>query len=235
MKTKGRPDYAAHIGEYFNMPIRTKAQIQRIGNERKAPLLTKWQQSQDFAVYEDDDYLWDTLQCYEKVTTPAIQGLVQYLGEAKGTLIDVWNGCSLSSIQAAEAGFDVYVVNSSPKQLQLGQFLQQKMLGYELPVVELRTDLKFDFVCSFEVLEHYKEPLVHLDELIGLLNPNGHLAIGTGFNDANNVGHYETHIVNGIEMKNREVPKHLDKHLISNGFTKVYSHFNGRPRIWTRK
>ena len=230
-----RPDYAALVGKYFNLPITSKAQIQRIGNEKKAPLLAKWQKTEDFSVYEEDDYLWDTLQCYEKVTTPAIQGLTKYLGDTRGTLVDVWNGCSLSSIQAAQAGFDVYVINNSPKQLHLGRFLQREMLGYELPVVNLDTEMKFDFVCSFEVLEHYKEPLIHLDELLKLLEPNGHLAIGTGFNDANNVGHYETHIVNGLQVKNREVPRYLSRHLMANGYKKVYSHFNGRPRIWTTK
>lgn len=231
---KTRPDYVKYVAEYFDLPIKTKADVQRIGIERKARLLAEWQKNESFDVYEDDDYIWDCLQCYEKVTTPAIQGITKYLGhDGKGlSLIDVWNGCSLSSIQAAQAGFNVFVVNNSPKQLKFGRFIQQRMLGYELPVVELTTKKRFDFVCSFEVLEHYKEPLIHLDELLRFRKPNGHLAIGTGFADDQNVGHYSTHIVNGIEVQNRQVPRLLDAYLKEQGLNKVFSHFNGRPRIW---
>jgi 2-polyprenyl-3-methyl-5-hydroxy-6-metoxy-1,4-benzoquinol methylase len=230
-----RPDYVKHLAVFFDMPLKTKAEVQRIGIERKARLLQEWQANEDFSVYDDEDYLWDALQCYEKVTTPAIQGIVKYDGLGNGrTLIDVWNGCSLSSIQAAQAGFNVFVMNTSARQLELGRFLQQRMLGYELPVVELDTTMKFDVVCSFEALEHYKEPLPHLDELIRLTKDDGMLAIGTGFNDENNVGHYKKHLVNGALVSNRQVPRLLDKHLKGQGFEKVFSYFNGRPRIWKK-
>lgn len=228
----GRPDYAKHLAEYFNLPIKTKADVQRIGIERKAPLLTLWQQTEDFSVYEHDDYLWDALQCYEKVTTPAVQGIVKFLGEKRGTFVDVWSGSGLASIQAAQAGFEVFTINGSLKQLHLSKFLERKMLGYELPVLELNTKMKFDVVGSFEALEHYKEPLTHLNELLRLRKDDGILAIGTGFNDENNVGHFKTHIVNGKEVQNRQVPRLLDAYLKDQGLTKLYSHFNGRPRIW---
>lgn len=232
-----RPKYATLVGEYFGLPLRTKADVVRYAYSRQQRLLADWERDHNLSIYDDPDYVWDALQCYEKVSTASIVGLGHWLRESgvdpsKLTLVDVWNGVGLTSLHAAQLGLQVHVVNTCEAQLDLGRFLQRRLLGYELPVVPLNTDRTFDIVASFEALEHYYEPLPHLERLLELRAPGGALAFSTGFTDAGNVGHYTHHLMNGTVVENRQVPRLLNAVLKNRGLSKVFDYFNGRPRVW---
>lgn len=212
----------------------------RIASDR---LRKQWLDSNrtDYSIYKDPEYVYEGLICFSAVSQPSITNLERYtrvVGLPKGNLLDIYNGIGLTSIYAALVGFTPTAVNDNPAQVDFMQKSALRHLGYEIPVIESLSEVptaSFDYVVSLEVLEHFTEPLKHLDETLSKVRaPNGIFVESTGFVDCNLPGHFEFYRIDAEVISHRQMSKPIKVALNKNFFEEA-SCVNRKPRIWRMK
>lgn len=191
----------------------------------------------DYSIYKDPEYVYEGLICFNRLSADAVtrmERLYRAFNIQKSTLLDIYNGIGLSSVYAAQCGFEVTAVNDNPAQVAFMQKSAMRHLGKEIPVIESWKDIpkkSFFAVMSLEVLEHFTEPLVHLQETTDLISDGGMLVESTGFADCKLPGHFEYYTVNGEKVLHRQVSKFIAGQL--NGeYLKVLKGVQCKPRIW---
>lgn len=215
--------------------------------EVRERLHRQWLNGWDLTVYDDPEYIYEAIHCYEK-TVKCTSGTVDFFTNRKPryntkdwggyngppisdlTLIDVWNGCGLTSVQFARCGFQTETFNTCVPQIEF-----QDLLCRELDVPKITNHVvlpqkTYDVVASFEVLEHYNEPLPHLKELLELCH--GFLTESTGFNGSkDNIGHYDQYIVGGVPVSPTSA-KNATTALQKAHLEMVFDGFSRQPRVW---
>ena len=107
-------------------------------------------------------------------------------------------------------------------------------LGREIRVYDQLSDVpakSFDLVCSFEVIEHFTDPMAHLEQTLSKIADDGCFAESTGFADCSLPGHFEYYAVNGERIKHRQVSKIMADYLRT-GYLKVMKGVQCKPRVW---
>lgn len=231
--------------------------------QEKQRLHTQWLDSEctDYSVYDDQQYIYEAIHCFEK-TRSCTGGTAAYFNKLKpgnvafddrgrrvfGTagsffegdsnaleLIDVYNGNGLTTVHMAMNGFNIESFNTCAPQTSFMQHAARDLIQRELVNHLVLPNKQYDVVLSFEVLEHYSDPLVHLEELIKLLKPGGYLSESTGFNgNSENIGHFNTYTIAGIDVPFREA-RRITTRKIQEHFTLVYDGYNRMPKIWKLK
>jgi len=228
-----------NLGTDFKSP-RELWSYARIASDR---LRKQWLDSgrTDYSIYKDPEYIYEGLICFSMVSQPSINNLERYTRVVqlpKGLLLDIYNGIGLTSVFAAMCGFTPAAVNDNPPQVEFMQKSALRHLGYEIPVFESLAEVpdnSFDYVVTLEVLEHFTEPLKHLEETLSKIKgPNGVLVESTGFVDCTLPGHFEKYIANGKEVLHREMNKFI-KDALKVKFFEEASCVNRKPRIWRMK
>ena len=215
----------------------------------------------DFSVYHDPEYIYEAIHCFEKTkacTTGAIRYFKGYMAEnvspgsnrkmpaaecskyfegdwKKLTYLDVYNGNGLTTFHMMLNGFIIEAFNDCKPQVD---YMQRACALKGMPEVVVHDKMptkQYDVVMSFEVLEHYTDPMAHVTELVKLTAPGGYLVESSGFNGSSiNIGHFNTYTINGQVLSYRAarrlVTKEIQKH-----YTKILSAFNGTPAIWKLK
>jgi SAM-dependent methyltransferase len=224
-----------NLGTDFKSPKELWAYA-RIASDR---LRDRWLQSgrTDYGIYKDPDYVYEGLICFERISHHSVTGLERFHrahNVPKGTLLDIYNGIGLSSVYASMVGFEVAVVNDNPAQVNFMQQSAVRNLGYELPVVDSLTDIpdgSFDVAMTLEVLEHFTEPLLQLQETLNKIVPNGILVETTGFACSEYPGHFAEYTVDGEQVPHRQVSRHISG-MLKTGCVKMVQGIQAKPRIW---
>ena len=215
----------------------------------------------DYSVYHDPEYNFEGIHCFEKskmCTGNAIKyfhrlkagnvfqgwhiGLadprgVMYTGRspAEMTALDVYNGNGLTTAHLVANGFNVESFNDCVPQVDYMQAACQDLAGATVKNHTTFPTGQYDIVVSLEVLEHYSDPLIHVHDLVKLTAPGGYLVESSGFNGSSeNIGHFDTYIVNGTRMNYREARRKTSD-LLSFYYEKVFIGFSKMPRIWKLK
>lgn len=223
----------------------------------KAELLRTWQDSLDSAggpskgpayhVYHDPRYVLEAIHCFKKSKTGALKAVQYFAGDTAADdgstfngeltslrILDLYNGCGLTTAMLAVNDVPVQTFNDCESQVQY-MTTALEVLGCK-PVLNhsTRPTEKFDVVLSFEVFEHYTDPLIHLKEIIDLLEPGGYLVESSGFNGSSeNIGHFDSYPMLGWLMPYVKARQILTKIMLQ-FFDLVQSNFNTNPRIWRR-
>jgi len=212
----------------------------------------------DFSVYKDPQYVYEGINCFEK-TRNCTGGAIAYFqrikpGNVQGrrlidtrtqpgfpypgppveelTCIDVYSGVGLTTAHLIKNGFNVESFNDNAAQIEFMRVAVKMLAGKEVVNHTKLPRKKYDIAFSLEVLEHYPEPLEHVQDLIALIKPGGYLVESSGFNGSSeNIGHFETYTIAGETVGFREARRAVSK-AIEARFDKVYDGFNRMPKIW---
>lgn len=235
--------------------FKTYADLEEKMFSEKARIHKQWVDSgcTDFTVYDDPEYVYEGIHCFEK-TRACCGGMVHwfkgntqsYLGKIMGekysgpdyrTLetLDVYNGIGLTTMHVARNGFNVESFNDCVPQINFMQTACKEGIGREIVNHTSMPEKQYDVVMSFEVLEHYTNPLEHVEQLIKMTKPGGYLCESSGFNGSSiNIGHFETYTIDGRVVPFREA-RRLTTKMIEKHYTKVFAGFNRMPQIWKLK
>ena len=219
----------------------TKRELLDICYTEQARLKQQWLTSnrKDFKVYDDPGYLLDCILSYSCVSQRCLINGERFFRAhniPKGKALDIFNGIGLSTLHANLVGFDCEALSASDGQADLCQQLSKQVLGR--PTV-IHRDLKslkpasFDVLFSFEVLEHFQDPVQHLNEVLPLLKPGGHFVESTGFKSPDHIGHFERYTVGNEQVLGRQASTAVRKRLEQEA-TKVMIGFDKKPRIWVK-
>ena len=212
------------LNTYFNNSFKTK-NVNVIIQEFKdivAPKIEEWKKSNftDFNLYSQDEYIYDLFLCYYYCSRPSVLDFIRYCEKnnipKNINILDDYNGIGLSTIHLSNAGFtNVYYYNDCSAQVQKLKELYGK-LGLDEPMLVNTIDCKkYDAVLSFEVIEHYTEPIKHVDNLISVLKDDGLLCITTGFSKIH-IGHFPTYKFIDCELNIKQAGKKVNMYLASN-------------------
>lgn len=211
-------------------------------------LLRRWNESgqTDFSVYRDPGYIdecwssWEKSQVgtrriwqYFKHALPSSYGLIRpYTGPDHRTLtvLDVYSGNGMPAITLKEHGFNVQTFNDCDDQIA---FMNNETDKRGLDRIQNHTvlpDDRYDIIISFECLEHFKEPLVHVQDLLRRVKPGGFICESTGFGK-DCIGHFNEYIVRGERMSARRTSLQVGK-MFKEHAEKVFVGFSKMPRIW---
>ncbi len=212
--------------------------FRKVADEASAKLISRWVDSgrTDYSIYEDPEYIYDTLMCYKAISSGAVTGAERYFRAhniKKGKALDIYNGAGLTSIQAIQAGFDCEALNTNPAQVTFMNNSSRRILGRDITThkdLAAIPDESFDTVFSLEVFEHFKSPVDHVKETLRVLKTGGYLVEGTGFTDPELLGHFDVYEINSAEIGNRAAGKYVQR-LIKQTCIPVMSGFNRKPRI----
>lgn len=224
--------------------------------EVRARLHAQWLNSLDstggpdgrpaYSVYFDPLYYYEAIHCFEK-TKACTREMIKYFsneiekapynGAAPNELkvLDLYNGNGLTTVHLNLNGFNAESFNDCPVQVQYMQEASKILLNKPVLNHVLAPKEQYDVVLSLEVMEHYSDPLEHVQQLVELVKPGGYLVESSGFNGSSeNIGHFDSYWAFGEKMLFMKARMICTK-VMRNYFEVVHCGFNAAPRIWKRK
>ena len=206
--------------------------------------LKQWVDSNctDYSVYSRPEYLSDLYTVFRVSSSGSIHGMFKYFKDknvdvTKLSIFDDYNGFGFTTLVMLKNGMtDVNYFNDVKQQSDTFKVLCK---AWEFPNIEPTVDRTklgmYDIYCTFEVIEHFTEPLKYIEEVDKHIKPGGHLVYTAGFSGCTNmyIGHLREYIVNNeILSPNRASHKVMD--FIKEYYQKVYTGFNGCPVIFKK-
>jgi 2-polyprenyl-3-methyl-5-hydroxy-6-metoxy-1,4-benzoquinol methylase len=189
----------------------------------------------DFSIYNDKDYLLDLFLCYSKTSHRATIETIKFLksiGFCNKKILDDYCGCGLTSIHLLKEGYKVDCFIDSSIQLESFKKLVNfyKLNNYK--IVSNRNK-KYDCILSFEICEHYQQPIEYLKEITESLNLDGLLSFTSTFNKMC-IGHFEEYLINSEYMVSKEAGKKI-REFLNSYYKLLYRGFNSIPKIYKKK
>ena len=203
-------------------------------------LLERWIASgrKDYEIYKDPSYIHEGFLSYYKVSHMCLGQFKAWINQEKPNIVgktffDLYNGIGINALQLTQLGFDVFVHNDNPAQVEtMFKLFDAFKLKRPTIIGEEWRQRKFDFVAALEVIEHYEQPVAITNELCNVVADDGYLVESTGFKEADYPGHFETYIIEDKPVSGMKCTSIVSKAIKKNGFIKVFDGFNRKPRIW---
>lgn len=197
-------------------------------------LMTKWKDSgfKDYSIYSSRAYGCESLLGYWFCTKNSVGNTAKFLADKKyDTLIDDYNGVGITTAFLKFKGVNVtHFFNTEERQYETCKRLFS-YLNYEMPQRVEKRDAKYDAFLSFEIAEHYEEPMKYFEEVVEATNK--YLFLSTGFKNVY-TGHFENYILNGEQVTRRKVSRACNM-FIKENFDLVKLCYNAKPRIYQRR
>lgn len=151
------------------------------------------------------------------------------------TVVDLGNGFGFSTAVLAQLFPDARVVGTNlpgTVQWDLASIVADRF-GFELqPSAEAVAD-RADVVFASEYMEHFIDPVAHLDEICDALDP-GALIVANSF-CTTSVGHFPTHRISGEDADGRQTRARFREAVEARGLAKLdTAMWNDRPQVYLR-
>lgn len=196
--------------------------------------INEWYDGNNTDVYNTLFFLIASFDCWAKYSRKFIKML--YNNDTTKDLInscinciDLGNGLGYSTKALKECfpSVSFYGTQYEPsEQYDYNMFLKNT-------IVELNKNIKVDCFLAFEYMEHIKEPIEHLQDLL-TYNPK-YLILANSFN-TKAVGHYTEYKHNGNVIDQANISRLFNKTLRDNNYKKVETKFwNSRPTVWEKQ
>lgn len=257
----GTPQVLKISNAFFGTPDKSYTKLAEKIEAAKEELLAEWQESLDsaggpakgpaYSVYHKPAYVFEGIHCFKKSKIGACATIEYFTGltvDEQGKkyagskfedleILDLYNGVGLTTAVVILNGGNIETVNDCEPQVQYMRTALEVSGANPLSVKNYTSSpkkKKYDVVLSFEVFEHFSDPLIHLKEIMDLLKPGGYLVESSGFNGSSkNIGHFDSYPILGWLMPYVKARQILTKIMLK-FFTLVQSNFNTNPRIWKR-
>ena len=223
--------------KYLNM---TKAALEKELRPVSTKLIEKWnarKDDNDCSIYFGKGYFVETILCWTMLTLNSYNGMKRFMKANKEsldsmTIFDDYNGCGITTIKMVQDGYkSVKYFNDTDYQVAaMNEYCDS--INMKMPKHAECGKGRYDIVCSFEVLEHCKNPMPRVKQYIKMANK--YLIISTGFGNHSWAGHFETYSIKGVERTARDTKKAILS-LIDKEFDLVHRGFNEKPMIYKRR
>jgi len=196
----------------------------------------------DFSVYSRPEYLSDLYTVFRVSSSGSIHSMFKYfktkgVDVTKQSIFDDYNGFGFTTLVMLKNGMtDVNYFNDVGQQSDTFKALCK---AYEFEPIEPTVDRTkigmYDIYCTFEVAEHFIEPLKYIIGVNSHIKAGGYLVYTAGFSGDTNmyIGHFREYTVNNKILSARCASKKV-MDFIKEHYTKVYVGFNGCPVIFKK-
>ena len=204
---------------------------------------SEWQPKNDLSFYNGVDYAWDVLDCWTNWSYTTARTAIKWLAEHRQpkSILDFGAGVGATTVQFALAFPDARVTyqNVSGYQLDAAKLLFNSCGLQNVRVTDELDCLEFehDTVLLIELLEHLREPLALLPDVID--DTTKTIVDASSFH-VNEVGHWNEYIIDGAVRSKRATRAAVTKEFTKIGFLpsyKVYKEkafWNNVPRIFVK-
>lgn len=192
----------------------------------------------DFSVYTHPDYMYEVILCFYPSTKMCI---CNYINWSKGkdinpetdTVFELYPGVGLTMLFLALEGYkNLEYYNDNQDQIDLTNKLFD-LYGFPRPVNNPNwREKKYDIMMGFEVIEHFKEPMDIMKDMLSSCKK--YYIEATGFKVNHYTGHFDEYIIDGNKVSNMQVPPYMRKLLKEENFQRVFMGYNAKPRIWIK-
>ena len=190
--------------------------------------------------YNDEKYLYSTANCYLTSTQHSIKNGLKYFEEnnidyKNMSWFDDYNGLGFTTLELIDNGVkNISFYNDCMNQVTAFNNLLNHY-NFDLPKWCIDRNGKYDIVCSFEIVEHEKEPIKYLDSIMDMVNDGGYLLFSHTFvGERIYFGHYPNYIIDGHNVTQHQAVRRVMKYLRDNGFVQLKRCFNQKPYIFKK-
>lgn len=196
----------------------------------------------DYSVYARPEYLSDLYTVFRVSSSGSIHSMYKYfknknIDVTKLSIFDDYNGFGFTTLVTLKNGVtDVNYFNDVKQQSDTFKKLcsEYGFTPIEPTVDRIKIGI-YDIYCTFEVIEHFTEPLKYIQEVDKHVKSNGYLVYTSGFSGDTNmyIGHFREYTIDGEVLSARKASKKV-MDWIKERYTKVYVGFNGGPVIFKK-
>ena len=199
----------------------------------------------DYDVYNTDDYIAELWACWivyskrhllniTKINSLPPIGIANTLHPLRKILdLGCGFGYTTAAIKELFPNAEVTGTNlDNTIQMDVAKHLSKE---YNFNMVSDVNELsgQYDLIFASEYFEHIHEPIEHLDEIVGKLNPKAFLIANSFGTQA--VGHFHTYLVNGSLIDGKATSRIFNNQLRRYGYQKIKTKlWNNRPAYWRK-
>lgn len=205
-------------------------------------LTDKWIESLNqnkpaWELYHSKEYVKDTILCYITLSKACITNTFKFfevnnIPVQNLSWFDDYNGLGFTTADILARGIKDVSFYNDVKEQQLVLEKLAKEFGYDMPKNDLERSGKYDVVCSFEVIEHYKNPDEYIDKICSMVNEDGFLAVS--WTTVMFLGHFYEYNINGKNVSGQNFGREISKRIQNNGFVKIGKAINQKPYIFKK-
>ena len=187
----------------------------------------------DYSVYEDDFFLYASLDCFKKYSSKYIKLLIKnditkdILLDCS-TICDVGNGLGYSTklLKQLLPSVKVYGQNiETSLQYKYNEYIGNDMISLEKQEI--------DCFIFFDFMEHIEKPIEYINDIITNHNPKV-LIFANSFN-TKCIGHFTEYKHNDEIIDQTKIGRKFNKNIRDNDFKKVETKFwNSRPNVFLK-
>lgn len=199
----------------------------------------------DYSVYSDPEYLAEAYACWsvysrnylreiQKPQSMSPSGVLAAI-RGHGAVVDVGNGIGFSTagLKQLMPEATVYGTNFRDSLQWKVAEIMQSAFGFEMTDDISEIEQPVGLVFASEYFEHFPEPVKHLEELAGQLNPRAFLIANAFSADA--TGHFDEYRHGARSLGKKSAGKAFNTRLRDLGYSKVETRlWNNRPSLWIR-
>lgn len=207
-------------------------------NDWHKSVLKKWNDNNDYSVYNDEYYFCEVWFSWSKYAKKYINQIIksEYTNNIlknSNSCLDLGNGLGFSTIFLKQQFSNLKVYGSNIKDTTQWEYNLQNTSKYGYEMIDNLNELdNIDIIFASEYFEHIHNPIEHLKEVLKL-NPKM-LVIANSFNTIA-IGHFKEYIIDNEKINEKCVSRKFNKYLRDNGYTAMKLKFwNNRPAVWVK-
>jgi methyltransferase family protein len=207
----------------------------------------------DYDVYLEPGYLAEVWVCWETyskgylkaIASPRLVG-TNYFADLswrsargsgrKNVIMDLGNGLGITTAALKRMFVSHRVIGTNipgSYQWEIARLLSETYGFEQTPTFLSAGDAVIDLLVAFEYFEHFADPIDHLRNILGSLQPKRMLIANTFSGDA--IGHFNEYPVEGKMIPGKTFGRYFNAELTERGYRKQETKlWNNRPAYWVR-
>lgn len=202
-------------------------------------LTAKWYKSladnnPDYTIYDDDYFLYASLDCYKKYSSKYIKMLFKNaistnLIKACKNIVDMGNGLGYSTLLIKQLLNDENISVYGNNIINTLQYKYNAFLNNDMLILD---NQQIDCFIFFDFMEHIENPIEYIENLINIHKPKL-LIFANSFNTYC-IGHFENYKDKNNVIEQKKISRLFNKAVRNKGYAKIECKFwNNRPMVFS--